>query len=66
MKKNPFLSIWLSGANRAFATGSGIMKAAARRQQTEALNEVNKTVMSFWTPVTKRPLLRKRRTGKAK
>ncbi len=64
MKKNPFLSIWLSGANRVFATGGGIVKAAVRRQQTAARNEVNKTMMSFWMPVTKPPVLRKRRKRK--
>jgi len=53
--KNPFFSIWLSAANRAAATGRGIGAAAVRRQQTAAVNDMNKAITSFWTmkPKTK-------------
>jgi hypothetical protein len=49
------MSIWLSAANRAAATGRGIGAAAVRRQQTAALNEATKAITSFWTmkPKTK-------------
>jgi hypothetical protein len=43
------MSMWLSAANRAAATGRGIGDAAVRRQQTAALNETNKAITSFWT-----------------
>jgi len=53
--KNPFMSMWLSAANRAAATGRGIGAAALRRQQTAILNETTKAITSFWTmkPKTK-------------
>jgi hypothetical protein len=53
--KNPFMSIWLSAANRAAAMGRGIGAAAVRRQQTAALNGTTKAITSFWTmkPKTK-------------
>jgi len=52
--------MWLSAANRAAATGRGIGAAAVRRQQTAAVNDMNKAITSFWTmkPKTK---ARKRR-----
>ena len=46
--KNPFMSLWLSAANRAVGTGTGLWKAAVRRQQTAALNEASKVFTSFW------------------
>jgi hypothetical protein len=58
--KNPFMSMWLSAANRAIGTGTGIWKASARRQQTAALNEANKTIMSFWSGIPKKAIGRKR------
>jgi hypothetical protein len=58
--KNPFMSLWLSGANRAIGTGTGIWKASVRRQQTAALNEANKAIMAFWTNTPKKTSVRKR------
>lgn len=34
--KNPFLSLWLSNANRALAMGPGVATAEMRRQQSAA------------------------------
>ncbi len=61
--KNPFMSMWLSAANRALSTGRGIGMAAARRQQTAAMNEASKAMMSFWTI---KPKPKTRRRSKAK
>jgi hypothetical protein len=52
--KNPFMSMWLSAANRAVGTGTGIWKASVRRQQTAALNGANKAIMSFWSGALKK------------
>jgi hypothetical protein len=52
--KNPFMSMWLSAANRAVGTGTGIWKASVRRQQKAALNEANKAIMSFWSGIPKK------------
>jgi hypothetical protein len=34
--KNPFLSAWLSAANRAIGVGRGLAAAEMRKRQTEA------------------------------
>lgn len=35
-RRNPFMSLWLSAANRVAGTGRGLLTAAVRRQQTAA------------------------------
>jgi hypothetical protein len=37
--KNPFMSAWLSAANRAIGTGRGLMTAEMRRAQSAAAKE---------------------------
>jgi hypothetical protein len=37
--KNPFLSLWLSNANRALGMGRGLVTAEVRRQQSAAAKE---------------------------
>jgi hypothetical protein len=59
-KKNPFLSLWLSGANKVAGTGRGLWQAAARKQQAAAIREAGKMTTSFWTGALKTPPLRKR------
>jgi hypothetical protein len=54
-KKNPFMSMWLSHANRTFSVGSGLWKAEARRQQRAAAAETNRLIASFWTDPLKKP-----------
>ena len=58
--KNPFMSMWLSAANRATNTGAGLWKASIRRQQTAAFNEANKAIMSYWLGSPKKGTGRKR------
>jgi hypothetical protein len=59
--RNPFMSMWLSAANRAMGTGMGIWQASVRRQQTAALNEANKAIISFWKAAAKETTGRKPR-----
>lgn len=40
--KNPFMSMWLSAANKAAGTARGMWMAEARRQQTAAAKEMTK------------------------
>jgi len=47
--KNPFMSLWLSAANRMANTGRSLMTAAARREQAAMLREANKAGSAFWT-----------------
>ena len=37
--KNPFMSMWLSNANRALGMGRGLVTAEMRRQQSAAAKE---------------------------
>jgi hypothetical protein len=59
-KKNPFLSLWLSGANKVAGTGRGLWQAAARQQQSAMIREAGKMATSFWTGALKTPASRKR------
>lgn len=49
MKKNPLLSMVLSGANAWAGAARGIMTARAKRQQSAAMREGAKQAASFWT-----------------
>jgi len=62
--KNPFMSLWLSAANRVAATGLGALRAATQRQQAAALREATKTVASFWTGPAKTIPARKKTRAK--
>lgn len=48
--KNPFLSLWLSAANRVAATARGHLLAEARKAQKKAVAEMTKPA----TPARKR------------
>ena len=63
-KKNPFLSMWLSGANAVFGATRNQMTAAMHRQSQAAITEGTKQVLAFWgmkAPARKRPVKRRRR-----
>ena len=63
-KKNPFLSMWLSGANAVFGATRNQMTAAMHRQTQAAVTEGTKQVLAFWgmtTPTQKRRVKRRRR-----
>jgi hypothetical protein len=63
-KKNPFLSMWLSGANAVFGATRNQMTAAMHRQTNAAIAEGSKQALAFWgatTPARKRPVKRRRR-----
>ena len=60
--KNPWMSLWLSAANRAAATARGHWLAEARRQQREYLRATEKALMSGISPKSK-PVRKQRRSG---
>jgi len=49
LKKNPFLSMWLSGANAALGSARGHATAQAKRQANAAMTEATKQMVSFWS-----------------
>jgi len=49
LKKNPFMSLWLSAANSATSRARGQIAASAKRQSQAAVTQATQDVMSFWT-----------------
>jgi hypothetical protein len=56
LKKNPFMSMWLSGANSA----RGKISAEAKRQSTRAVNKAASDVLTFWTSAMRGTAVQKR------
>ena len=58
-RKNPFMSLWLSGANKVAGAARGQFMAQARRQQSDMAREIGRVMGSFWsaplTPAGKKP-----------
>lgn len=48
-RKNPFMSLWLSGANKVGGAARGHFLAEARRQQAEMTRAAGKAVAGFWS-----------------
>jgi hypothetical protein len=49
MKKNPFLSMWLSGTNAVAGSIRGRATAAAKREARAAMSKGMKQATDFWT-----------------
>lgn len=49
LKKNPFMSLWLSAANSVANKARGQVAASAKRQSKAAVTQAAQDVMSFWT-----------------
>jgi len=47
--KNPFMSIWLSSANKVMGSARGQATAAAKRQVASVQAEAAKQVIDFWS-----------------
>ncbi|QET03958.1 hypothetical protein FOB72_17500 (plasmid) [Cupriavidus pauculus] len=63
IKKNPFMSMWLSQANRVSSSARGRITAEAKRQSVTAATEAATQVTKFWTAVLAPKTLKpKRRT----
>lgn len=56
LKKNPYMSLWLSGANSMANTARGKIAGHAKRQSTAALNKASRDIFSFWTGAFTAPL----------
>jgi hypothetical protein len=60
-KKNPFMSMWLSGANKMMGAARGQMTAAAKRQGSQVEAEMTRQIVDFWTGGAATPKKRKSR-----
>ena len=49
LKKNPFMSMWLSGANSVANSARGRIAAEARRQSSTAINKATQDMFALWT-----------------
>jgi len=65
LKKNPFMSMWLSGANRIAATMCGQATAQAKRQisaaVTKATNDNLKALLEVTAPASPKAKPKRRR-----
>ena len=48
MKKNPFMSMWLSGANAVAGSARGRVKAASKRQAATMMTSGASLMADFW------------------
>lgn len=62
LKKNPFMSMWLSGANSVANSARGRIAAEAKRQSTTAVNKAAGDVFTIWTDAMTGSTASKRRT----
>ena len=63
LKKNPFMSMWLSGANAAAGSLRGHAVGQAKRQAATVMSKATKDVLDAWTAgfVTPPPKTRTRK-----
>jgi hypothetical protein len=47
--KNPFMSVWLSSANRIMGSARGQATAATKRQAASLQAEATKQIVDFWS-----------------
>jgi hypothetical protein len=63
-KKNPLLSMWMSGANAAMGHARGRAIAEGRRQAALAVADGSRKVIEFWTGGTMAPSPRRRKKAR--
>jgi len=61
MAKNPFMSAYLSAANRVANTARGHVTSAARREAMKQTTSVTNAWVDVWTPKSVRKPKEKRR-----
>jgi len=59
--KNPFMSVWLSSANKVMGSARGHATTAAKRQVASMQAEAAKQVIDFWSGKAVSPSSRKRK-----
>ena len=61
LKKNPFMSMWLSGLNSAAGSMRGHAVSQAKRQTASAMTTATKNVFEAWTAGLAPPPAKSRR-----
>lgn len=62
LKKNPFMSMWLSGANSVANSARGTMTAAAKRQSKAAATQASTDIFNFWAEALTGPSKTKKKS----
>ncbi|MEC4717949.1 hypothetical protein RY831_02190 [Noviherbaspirillum sp. CPCC 100848] len=62
--KNPFLSMWLSGANAVLGSARGRASAQAKRQASTAITKASKQMGELWLASMTPPSAPKRKKRK--
>jgi len=60
-KKNPFMSMWLSGANAAIGSARGRATAESKRQANALVTQGAKQMIDLWTGALTLPTKPKRK-----
>ena len=61
LKKNPFMSMWLSAANSVANTARGRITAEAKRQSTAAISRATSDPWGAWGGVTTAPSAKRKK-----
>ncbi len=64
LKKNPFMSMWLSGANAVAGSARGHATAAVKRQAATAVSTATQEMVKLWTAPLAMPAAPARKTRK--
>ena len=60
-KKNPWMSMWLSGVHKAAGSARGLAAAETKRQANTATREGTRQVLDFWAGLMAPPAAAKRK-----
>ena len=61
VKKNPFMSMWLSAANKAAGSTRGQVTSAARKQVAVTQAEAMRQIVDFWSGKPAKPVAARKR-----
>ena len=60
--KNPFMSVWLSSANRVMGSARGQATAAAKREAASLQAEATRQIVDFWSGKAAAPPRKKKKS----
>jgi len=66
LKKNPFMSMWLSGANAVAGSLRGQAVAQGKRNATVAASKVARDVIDVWSGASLAPAAKKKRRPRSR
>ena len=59
--KNPFMSVWLSSANKVMGSARGQATAAAKREVASIQADTARRVIDFWSGKSTAPVSKKKK-----